>query len=621
MRILLLLIFLSINFNLYSQCTNPPSVADVGADFSICLGSGTFNLNATQPTVGTGTWTSNSTGSGWIENPNLGTTSVDMTLDGTPGVKEFIWTVSEPGCPSSSATVQVTYDSDPTSIANAGSDINFCGTSTQLNADVPTDGIGTWSVVSGTALFDKANSPTSLVSGLSAGTNTVRWTISKGSCIGTFSDINIIASPVLTGISITNNSSCNGISNGQIIINAQAGYTYNINTGLNYTGAIPANNFTMSSNLEVISSLSSDDYTIRIEDPKNGCFVEKNITITNVAGPTNMNVTADKTVLCDGDNQSVIISLDNSELNVDYELFRNGLSTTQILNGTGSALNYLSESLAGVYSVKAKPTSMPVCVIEMNNNPIINNINKPIINSITTNCLNSKGTGTISINANVNSGILEYSINGKDWQLSKNFSSVANATYEVFVREQSSMCSDTSTLSVFCNLPPVIVTSSISILNNSSTQGSLFSNISDPDGDIIKFNEQKNITTKNGGLISIDSVGIYSYTSPLSFIGNDTVYYQVCDSVLIPSCTTSYIIFSIKSITNTLDQFNLENINIYPNPSSDFINIDSDNEKTIIDSFGNIIIQTTDTKINIQNLNNGIYFLHINNKSLKFIKN
>ena len=63
-------------------------------------------------------------------------------------------------------------------------------------------------------------------------------------------------------------------------------------------------------------------------------------------------------------------------------------------------------------------------------------------------------------------------------------------------------------------------------------------------------------------------------------------------------------------------------INIFPNPSSDFIYIDNPKQKLIIiyNSLGKIELINKNEKIDIQKLNPGIYFVKNEKQFSKFIK-
>ena len=88
---------------------------------------------------------------------------------------------------SGSATITVDAALSPLPVVNAGSDqLGLLVTTATLNGSavpaLPTGLAGAWTVVTGAGTFSTASSPTSTVSGLPAGSTTLRWTISKGAC-------------------------------------------------------------------------------------------------------------------------------------------------------------------------------------------------------------------------------------------------------------------------------------------------------------------------------------------------------------------------------------------------------------------------------------------------------
>src|SRR5204863_4320210 len=95
-------------------------------------------------------------------------------------------------CAASSDTVQITYDSAPTS-AIAGAGQNVCGLVATLAGNVPVIGSGAWTKVSGpgTVTFGSAsvNNTTATVS--AAGVYVLRWTISNGVCVASSDTVQI----------------------------------------------------------------------------------------------------------------------------------------------------------------------------------------------------------------------------------------------------------------------------------------------------------------------------------------------------------------------------------------------------------------------------------------------
>ncbi|MBK7817750.1 MAG: hypothetical protein IPJ60_09505 [Sphingobacteriaceae bacterium] len=89
--------------------------------------------------IGTGTWTLLS-GAGTITSPNLETTGI--TALGV-GVNVFQWTIGNGVCPSTSSTMSITRDLNP-STSVAGVNQTVCATVATLNGNNPAVGTGTW---------------------------------------------------------------------------------------------------------------------------------------------------------------------------------------------------------------------------------------------------------------------------------------------------------------------------------------------------------------------------------------------------------------------------------------------------------------------------------------------
>lgn len=163
-----------------------PSPAWVGADQTIC--SLNASLVGNNPTSGTGVW-SVVVGTGVIANPNAFSTSISgMSV----GLNVVQWTISNGTCVS--AAQMNLYVSTPPTNANAGPNQNICGTNTFMAANTPVNGIGTWTIVSGTGTIANVNNPTTQVTGISAGQLVMMWTIASGNCISN-STVTISAAP------------------------------------------------------------------------------------------------------------------------------------------------------------------------------------------------------------------------------------------------------------------------------------------------------------------------------------------------------------------------------------------------------------------------------------------
>lgn len=171
----------------------PVSIAVAGANQQIC--SASTNLNATIPTVGTGSWALIS-GTGTITNASANNTAVSgLSL----GNNIFEWTVSAPGCPSSQAQVTITVVAVPT--ANAGVNQQLCNDNTSFTAT----GAGTWSILAGTGSISNTNNPTATVSNLTVGLNSFIWTVTAPGCPAAQDTVDIVVSAAVSIADAGNN--------------------------------------------------------------------------------------------------------------------------------------------------------------------------------------------------------------------------------------------------------------------------------------------------------------------------------------------------------------------------------------------------------------------------------
>ncbi|MWB95626.1 T9SS type B sorting domain-containing protein [Flavobacterium sp. GA093] len=155
--------------------------ADAGADQCLATGVTSISLTANNPSPGTGLWTKISGTGGTITNPTQFNTTVTGVSDGN---YEFKWTVTNVGCSDGEDTVTITIAPTIT-VATAGPDQNFCGDTVTVTGNTPAAGeSGLWEFVSGGdgPVITNPTSPTTTITGLTAGSWVYKWTISRGVC-------------------------------------------------------------------------------------------------------------------------------------------------------------------------------------------------------------------------------------------------------------------------------------------------------------------------------------------------------------------------------------------------------------------------------------------------------
>nr|WP_321453392.1 PKD domain-containing protein [uncultured Carboxylicivirga sp.] len=154
---------------------NNPTVAKAGDNQALCDVNTTV-LAANNPAIGTGEWT--------IRN---GSGTFSSILDPSATVEDlafgdnlFRWNITHEGCESFD-DVQISYNRID---AVVGTMAPICSDETQLEANNPNPGIGTWTIVGGAsqAVFDDQNNPNTIVRSLAKGSNQLKWTILYKGC-------------------------------------------------------------------------------------------------------------------------------------------------------------------------------------------------------------------------------------------------------------------------------------------------------------------------------------------------------------------------------------------------------------------------------------------------------
>lgn len=174
--------------------SQPPTTATVGGTQTICALGTTAGLGGNIPSVGTGAWSIVSGGTGTF-NPNASTPNATFTNTGGTGPVILRWTISSGSCTASSADVTVNLTTPP-STATVGGAQTICalGMTAGLGGNLPVNGTGMWSIISGgTGTFlPKATTPNATFTHTGgAGPVVLRWTISNGSCAVSTADVAI----------------------------------------------------------------------------------------------------------------------------------------------------------------------------------------------------------------------------------------------------------------------------------------------------------------------------------------------------------------------------------------------------------------------------------------------
>jgi uncharacterized protein (TIGR02145 family) len=173
--------------NVNIQFDTQPTTANAGTNQHFLDNTTSTTLEGNTPVMGEGLWTIQSGQGGSFANAASPTTGFTGQQCETYVLR---WTISTP-CHTSWDEVIIDFDNTPT-VANAGSDQWYVqGTSTTLQGNSPANGLGYWSIVSGSGgTIQFPTNPTSVFIGQQGVVYELKWTIST-ECNSSSDNMNI----------------------------------------------------------------------------------------------------------------------------------------------------------------------------------------------------------------------------------------------------------------------------------------------------------------------------------------------------------------------------------------------------------------------------------------------
>jgi len=245
------------------QIVNNTVFVNAGLDQSVCTNSAILAGNQTG--TGSGVWT-RETGIGVISTPTLYNTSVNGL---GYGANTFRWTISDNSCVGFDDVIITNHMYD----VDAGGDQTLCRNFTTLLGNNPGPGTGKWTIQSGSGTIANNTNFNTVVSDLSNGTSTFRWTITIATC--NFSD----------DVAITNNSFLVDAGIDEVVCGITTQLTAGSPTGggsglwtVNSGSATFVNN---TLNNTVVNDLGPGNNALLWTITQNGCTVSDQVIITN----------------------------------------------------------------------------------------------------------------------------------------------------------------------------------------------------------------------------------------------------------------------------------------------------------------------------------------------------
>jgi gliding motility-associated-like protein len=161
--------------------------AFAGHDVEVC---GDQVILSAQTSIGTGQWSGIN---GIFTNGSAPNSSFQINSFAEYAEVVLKWTVTNGECSAFDEVTVGFYEAPTAETANAGDDQElYHKFDTDLEAVNPPFGAGTWTLISGNGDIANPAMNNSLVSGLTFGSSTFRWTVTNGVCPSVFSDVTIL---------------------------------------------------------------------------------------------------------------------------------------------------------------------------------------------------------------------------------------------------------------------------------------------------------------------------------------------------------------------------------------------------------------------------------------------
>ena len=285
---------------------------------------------------------------------------------------------------------------------------------------------------------------------------------------------------------VVTDASC-GNSDGTIAILANGGsgaFQYSIDGGVTFQSGVLFNN------------LLAGNYNVIVQDA-NGCSATNVVVVSNAAAPAISSAPFIDVSCNGGSNGSITINANGGT----------GLLMFSIDNGiTFQPGNIFNNLPAGTYNIIVQDANG----CQASANIVINEPFPVAFNANTATATCGNNNGSISINANGGTGILQYSIDaGATFQPLNNFNNLATGNYNIVVQDANG-CSATSNINVPNAASPTISsTPVVDVTCNGGTDGTITINANGGTG-AIQFSIDNGVTYQAGNIFNSLPAGNYS---------------------------------------------------------------------------------------------------------------
>jgi hypothetical protein len=344
------------------------------------------------------------------------------------------------------ATINVTVAAGAALTATTATTPTSCnGVSNGSITVTPTNGSGTFSY----SLDGGPSQGSNLFNNVSAGNHTIVVTSSLG-CSSNAIPVSIAVGPAITGTTTTGATSCNGASDGTIIVtptNGAGPYQYAIDGGAYQN----SNSF---------ANVTAGSHTILIKDAV-GC-TSAAINVTVATGSTIAGTATAVATSCSGvSNGTITVTNTGTIAGATYSLD----------GGAFQSGNVFSNVAAGSHTIIIQSSSGCISAAI----PVTIAVGPPLTAAFTTTSTGCSGAtnGSITLTPNNGAAPHQYSLNGGVFQAGNTFTNLAANTYSIVVKDAAGCTSAPFNVTVSPGQPLSATTNISNVLCNGGTTGSV----------------------------------------------------------------------------------------------------------------------------------------------------
>ncbi|MEZ4778799.1 MAG: Ig-like domain-containing protein [Flavobacteriaceae bacterium] len=382
--------------------------------------------------------------------------------------------------------------------------LNVTATATDESGPTTGDGTATANASGGTPpytyLWNPGGQTTQTITGLSAGVYTVTVTDAHGCTDTATVTVNPGTCQNLAVQASSTPATCNGDSDGTATANVTGGsgnFSYAWSNG---------------GTTQIITGLSAGTYSVTVTDNVTLCSAQSTTTVNQpVALSSGIAV---NNVPCHGDSTGSLDLTVTGGTSPYTFLWSNGATTEDITGLTAGNYSVTITDANGCTATNSATVQQPTAALSLQ-----------VLSQTDILC---GSQSSVTVEATGGTAPYLYSLDGGTPQASGTFSNVAEGLHSVSVVDGNA-CTTAINITILSNCTDAIDDINDTLVNV-PVSGNVLTNDEDAEGDTQTVTTVGTFPTAQGGSVTLNADGSYTYTPPAGFVGTDSFDYSIIDN-------------------------------------------------------------------------------------------